>query len=1082
MGAMRPFDVVSLPLRPRRSRRGRRDRSAIGQEQLESRALLAVTAQLVGGSLSIQLGAAKDLATITAYETSYSVTGTGMTAQTFSKSAVQSIKVADAGAGHTSQSLLIGGSSPVSQPLSVTGIESTVLNTDVAITSGKGSVSFGGPVTLGKGQSIDISNAVGGVVFGSTLNGAALLKIDAPNGEILFKGQVGKTTPLARLSFPAAGAVNALASLAVQGSGQALLSGISFGSGVKQVSMGATGSSVKGFGTGISIEASPAGDAYSRRLKNFTISGNGVGVDFLYAGGQKAATASFAHWNLSANRIADNAAHGIRFSADTTGRGPAGAVVIDQNAILGNKRDGIRVEGRPGGLVIQNNMLADNAVGADDAVIRLTDGLGIAGDLRISGNTIGWSNSKSTGAGTAIVAKNLPGLTIVNNTINNYATGISLTGDFTRPSGFNVLAGNTVTGASTVGVSLVSATNVVATDNRVSGSWVGIQASGKCTGTVVSGGSLHGYSALGLSNAGGITIENAKVNSSINGIFVSGDSPGTVIKSPTITDTPVGIALSAAKGVSIQSPAISKSVNGVGIFNIPVIGTAFVAEGDCTGSSVVGGSFNGTYGIKIGSVTGLSVSKGAAGFTVPNCAVAGVYVSGACPKTSLVDGLVSDGKGDGIVLEAAQGVTLQGMTSKMNAGQGLKATGDLANSRVLKGVFTSNTNGISLTAAKNLLVGDGTIVRWNTKAGLAASGLCVGTSASSCDLTGNGTGVFLDSAQGILVAQNTVTGNKVSGVQAKGACAASVLAANSIESSSGNGVVLSSATGLQINDGDIGGHDLSGVYAEGNCAGTSFSGVVVEFNEQQGIVLSAAKGLSFTGTKVQDNWVHGLLATGDCAGSKVSGASFTGNKSVGAVLSSVRGLAFTGSTFSGNAVHGLSATGDCTGSSVNGATIEKNGQVGVVLNVARGLAITASTMAVNTAHGLQALGVCTGSAVTGSTISGNKQMGVVLSGAQGLTVNAANKIDGNAGNGLYADNLCTGTKVGGNTITKNGNAGVFLSAAKGISVINNTVTDNVKFGLNASGLSTGTTVLGNTFSGSAKNLVVTATGGTFQQA
>lgn len=1058
-------------------------RATVGLERLESRTLLAVSAQLVGGTLSIQCSAAKDLATLTAFDTSYTVAGTGMETKTFLKSAVQSIAVSDTGAGHASQSLLIGGSSPVSQPLSVTGIESTVLNTDMAIASGKGDVSFGGPVTLGKGQSIDISNAVGRVVFGSTLNGAALLKIDAPNREILFKGKVGNTTPLARLSVPAAGAFNALSSIAVDGLGKSFLSGIAIGRDVKQVILEAAGSSVKGFGVGISIEASSVGTDFVRSLKNFKLSGNGIGLDFTYGSGQTVATAGFHNWRVAANTIADNLLHGIRLSADAAGKSAATTVMIDQNAILRNKRDGIRVDGTPAGVTLQNNMLADNGTSNADAAIRITDGLGLkATTVAVTNNAIGWSSSTTTSPATGILARNMPGLSIGGNTVNGYGTGISLTGDFTRSGGLNVLAGNTVTRASQTGIVLDSATHVIAMNNTINGGFGGLGAFGTCTGSVVTGGSISGLFGVDLTNAAGITIQNAKVSGSYIGIRVAGDSPGTVLTSPTITNATIGIALDSGRGLTLRSPVVSKSLSGTGPFGLPVIGTAFVAQGDCTGSSVVGGSFNGAYGIRLAGATGLSMTKGVTGLTVPDCTTAGIHITGICTKTSIADALVSGSKGDGIVLEAAQGVTLQGMTSKMNAGQGVKASGDCTNTRLLKGVVTQNTKGVSLTGAKNLLVGDGTIVRFNTAVGLAVSGACVGTSVNACDVSSNGTGVTLDAAQGVLVADNTIIGNKANGVSAKGACAASVLAANTIQSAAGNGVVLSSATGLQINDGAIGGHDLSGLYAEGNCAGTSISGVPISNNSKYGVVLNAAKGLTLTGTTVTLSGVHGLQASGDCAGTTLTGTAFTGSKLSGAALSAAKNLKISGATFDTNAVHGLVADGDCAGTSLTASSFKGNKQVGVVLNAAKGISLSGCEMATNSTHGLQALAGCTGSTITGSKLTGNTLSGVVLSAAQGLTVNAGNTIQGNGANGLQANDLCTGTKVGGNTISTNGNAGLFLVAAKGLTVVNNTVTNNVKFGLNASGLSTGTTVLGNTITGSEKNFVVTATGGTFQKA
>lgn len=1016
INAMRPmlrsvFFHRRMPV-PRAARPVRRPTA--GLERLEARSMLAVSAQVVDGMLAINYFGGTDLVTLTSSATSYAVSGTGVEGETFPKSSVERIRVVDLsssqpGGLRQTQTLLIGGSAPISHPLSVQGIEITTLNTNIVNDTVVGDVSFGGPVILPTGRSISIKSTRGNVLFGSSVNGAALLSLDAPGRSIVITGKMGNTTPLARLSLKAADVVAVLDSVAVVGRGRALYSGIAIASAVKALSLQQPGSSVRGCAIGIEIGGGADLGGPVRTIRNVTVSGNAVGIDMSLGGSDKyqIAGSGFHDWSIDGNTIVDNSLDGIRLSLGPGGSSTARDVSFTNNTILRNKRDGIRIEGSVTGLVVSKNTLAGNGSTKNDAAIRAT-GVSMPKaqptDFRITDNIISAGQPGQKSPTTGIAAKNVPYLAVTGNTVTGLARGISLAGSFGSPihvisgsDGSSPVTGNVVTAAGDVGISLEAARNVTLSGGTVSGCPIGVLATGKCGATSVIGTKLEANDeGMRLSAVSGITIKN---------LVATGNGSG--------------IRLIGGQGVSIQQASVTASKE-VGLD----------ASGNCKGSTVTGGTFGGAVGISLAAVQNLVISGG---FTVPAGGTTGLVASGSCFGTQVQGGTITGAGGNGVELAAATSLDLVDMTVTKHAGFGLKASGDLAGTTIAGGTYQSCDVGIGLVGAKKLVVLEGTTIAANKTAGVSASGDCAGSGFSGCDIDGNQTGISLDGATGAGFVACDVQGSLSTGLRVKGPSAGGIFKGGLITKSGGNGVLLSSATGFSLYGTTIDSSGQAGVYAEGSCTGGVHNGNTISKSGTFGISLNAAKGITFKAPKISASGAHGLLAVGDC-----------------------------------------------TGSSFNEAVFQGNGQNGLVLNAAKGLSFATCVSKENTAHGFQAFAACTGTTVTGSSFTANKLAGFVLSGAQGLTVNAGNTIQSNAGNGLYADNLCTGTKIGGNTITKNGNAGVFLLAAKGLSVINNFVTDNANFGLNASGLSTGTTVSGNTFSGSPKNISVTATGGSFQ--
>lgn len=951
--------------------------------------MLAVTAGLVDGGLVIGYSDGGDLATLTSYGTSYAVTGTGMQAATFAKSAVKSIRVGDAtppvaGGPRQSQVLLIGGPSSVTHPLSVQGIETTTLNTSISNQQFVGAVSFGGPLLLPASRSVSIANSRGDVLFGSTVNGAALLTLDAPGRSVVFTGKVGGTTPLARLSLRSAEAVTALDSVAVVARGKPLFSGIAIGWGVKALSLQAAGSSVRGFATGIEIGIGDNLGGPIRTIRNFTIAGNAVGIDFVTPSGRVALTPGigFHDWSIEGNTIADNLLDGIRLPLGLKGVWTASDIAITNNTILRNKRGGIRVEGKLERLLISKNTLTGNGSTKDDVAIRVTSPLLVKNQYstcEIADNTITTGDAANAALATGIAAQNLR-LGLTGNTVTGLARGIALAGAFDAASP-TAIFGNTVTKAGSVGIAIDSARGVVLSGGTVSGCPIGVLATGNCTQTSVSQTKLEGND---------------------DGIRLSG-ATGIVIKNVAAQGNGSGIRLMKAQAASIQQASVTGSKT-----------AALVATGDCKGTTVTGGTFGGVVGISLADVQNLALSGG---FTVPAGGQTGLSATGLCSGTKVADGTITGGSGNGIELAAAKGLVLDTVLVKQHAGLGLKASGDLTATQITGATFTANGVGVGLAGAKNLLVFQGTSISANKKAGVSATGDCAGSVFSECLVKGNETGVSLEAATGAGVFSCTIQDNTSAGLKAAGGCQSSLIKSNTISGSGGSGAVLVAATGLGIYACKIEGSGQSGIQAEGNCAGTILNGNTIGKSGPIGISLSAAKGIAVKFGTVSSSGMHGLLAAGDCTGTTLSDAVFQGNGQTGIVLNAAKGLSMKSCLSQGNTAHGFQAYGACTGTTVAGSGFKGNKLMGFVLTGVQGLIVSdGNTIESNVGNGLYAGGESAGTKVFGNTIAGNGNAGLFLSAAKGLSV-TTNTVSANIDFGLFATGVSTGTTVTGNKIS-----------------------------------------------------------------
>ena len=205
---------------------------SLAAEPLERRAMLAVTASIVGGDLVIAYNAAGDsLADISSDGTIYTVSGTGLAATKFNVADVTGvISVADKAAVF-GQQFKVNAGTPLANALQVNAnVESTSLlggittavpgdvsigsavislASDISTAATNANIAFTGPVTLTNGVSVSTGAAAGNILFSSTIDGARTLGLTAGTGSITFTGAVGGGTRLGAISI--ASATNVLA-------------------------------------------------------------------------------------------------------------------------------------------------------------------------------------------------------------------------------------------------------------------------------------------------------------------------------------------------------------------------------------------------------------------------------------------------------------------------------------------------------------------------------------------------------------------------------------------------------------------------------------------------------------------------------------------------------------------------------------------------------------------------------------------------------------------------------------------------------------------------------------------------------
>jgi uncharacterized delta-60 repeat protein len=719
---------------------------------------------------------------------------------------------------------------------------------------------------------------------------------------------------------------------------------------------------------------------------------------------------------------------------------------------LGNRifdnGEGIRATGDCYGTVVQGNLIEDNLTGATLASVR--------------GLTFGYGEDESTRIPVPIVN--------YGNTVQNNNEGLRASGDLTD----TVVAGNEFIDNTKVGIALQSAKNLTVggdgedSPNVISGSPVGLSASGTMTGTVVANNEFsENVIGIALSKATGMTVGGNTIDQSAKyGISITGNNADTLIVDNTVTNTAGqpgfehGIYLDGARNVDVIGNTVSDS-KGAGIY----------VTGNTSGTAVQGNSLDGNrFGIALINATnavigGLGEDEGntivGGGDSAAGDYRDGIYASGTLTGSSITGTSITKAS-TGVLLESAQGLLITETTVSDSQRYGFFARGDNAGTRFTNstidgtGGVPSTEHGMMLLGAKNLRV-TGNTVSDSLGAGLYLTGDNSGTVVRDNDFGGNRFAIaFVDAtntkiggdAPGednrIVGGGDPLLGEYRDGIYAAGVNTGSSITQTKIESC-WTGINLESATGLTVRDAEVLKATGYGIYAKGTNTGT----LLDDINVEQDPVSSTSVGSILEGSE----------------GLTIDNSTFTGDGTAIYVIGGANGTIIEDSTI----------TGVSTGLNVLGA---------VGLTVRRN-AISGST------NGLIVSNACTGTWFRANTISASAS-GAAAASFYSVTgasffENSSVTTGGN-GFGFYATGNNADTVVYGNVFNNN-TVGVYLNAAANIVLgtsgspeDGNTISNSSFAGLQAAGACTNSFVYDTTWTSNAKNVDSTATGLTISPA
>jgi parallel beta-helix repeat protein len=423
-------------------------------------------------------------------------------------------------------------------------------------------------------------------------------------------------------------------------------------------------------------------------------------------------------------------------------------------------------------------------------------------------------------------------------------------------------AGSTVTWLGHAGVLLESAQSLLITDTTVTDSQrFGLFARGNNSGTTFTNGTITGTGGvpstehgIALYDANNLTITNSDVNDSLGaGLYVTGDTTGTVVENNTFDGNRFGIALVNATNAVIGGVGEDEgnAIIGGGDPLLSDYRDGIYAAGTNTGSSITQTTIEDTWtGVNLDSATGLTVTDA----SVLKATGFGIYAKGTNTGTLLDDVSVTQdpvsSTSNGSILDGASGLMIDN-SSFVGDGTALYVIGGAASVIIEDSDIFGEDTGLNVLGATGLTVRRNDIR--GSDNGLIVSATCTGTSITDNDITatasggaaasfysvtgatfddnttvttlGNGfglyatgnntgtlvrrntfnnnvVGVYLNAATNIVLGTNAVTdGNTISnstfaGLQAAGACTNSFVYDTAWASNAQN--VFSTATGLTI--------------------------------------------------------------------------------------------------------------------------------------------------------------------------------------------------------------------------------------------------------------------------------------------
>ncbi len=699
-------------------------------------------------------------------------------------------------------------------------------------------------------------------------------KADTISFNGLGAGTIALKTALPTLTNPAGTTFSfgvGTTAITLDGAAAGLSDGLTIAANVNSVTLNVPSLTLRNFNTGLKFLGSSAGSLVS----GLTISNNLNGIAL--EGG------TFTGTKIATNTISLNAQNGILATSGVTGLTIGGTTAGDANTISLNGNGLFFQPGTYTSTVVAGNTITNNkATGVLLGTTGGLTGLTIGGSTATAANTISFNSQN----GVQVSQGSYSGTLIQGNTIaSNGGYGVqlapagqSLTG--LTIGGTTTVLGNTIASNAADGIGVFGGTY---TGTTVQGNTIQYnQNSGVNINPLAGGGAFSGLTLGGPASAGGNTI-NAN---GLDGVLVNGGAyTSTAVQGNTITGN-------GRNGVNFSAPF----------------------GGKLTGFTVGGTSSNLGNTITGNTVSGLAASKG----DYSSTRVLGNTISSNANGISLINvqNLTIGAPTDGF---AGVPITDFKNTITSNTATGLLATGLLTGTTFRANSLTSNPVGVSLRDAQGLAVGGTDAGGGNTIAGGASGIRAVGNLSNSRIngnvITGQSTGIMVINAAGAAGQPFSIGGatsqvgtgagnyvvSTVCGMYAGGPLTSTTVAGNTFiaSGSGGSGMVLDNATGLTVGGTTANLGNLltaskgNGLWATGNLSG---SGVYRNniAGSQYGLALVNARTLlvGATTNAALGNTIHynriGLFAAGNCAGSSVCYTTWNGN--VRRVSNSATGL------------------------------------------------------------------------------------------------------------------------------------------------------------------------------------------------
>ncbi len=746
--------------------------------------------------------------------------------------------------------------------------------------------------------------------------------------------------------------------------------------------------------TGVYINGlSQGGSGNTTRL--ITLNGSGAGnSDGLLVQGTSNTVSGLIIESFQNNGIEIQGANNL-IGGTSTGAG---------NVISGNVNNGVRINAGVTGVSVQGNYIGTDAAGSN----ALANSIGI--DVIGSNNTIGGTIS---GAGNVISGNSSDGILVVsasNVTIQGNYIGTDATGSKAIANGVGILANGSNT---TIGGTSSAARNIISgnTNQGLSIGSAGMQVLGNYIGTDVTGtkaiANSIGVQTAAPNNTIGGTVSgagNVISGNKLDGVFIGGASGVQVLGNWIGTDSSgtKGLGNSIGVEVDISGNAVGGTAAGAGnVISGNTVGV--IIDSGVTGVQVqgnlIGTDFNGTKGV--GNVTGVE-AKGSSN-----------TIGGT---TASVRNIISGNSGDGVLIDGGvSGIQVQGNY----IGTDKTGTTAVANSVGVEAAGSTNTIGGTTSSTRNILSGN------------SNAGVLIDSGVSGIQVQGNYIGTDLNGTQGVgnsIGVLNQGTANTIGGTTSG--------ARNIISGNTNAGVSLLSSSKTLV-AGNYIGTDVNGSTALGNSIGISANGSLGTIGGTTTAARNVISGNTNVGILVGSPTAN---IWGNFIGTDLNGTKGVGN-SIGIETTApnitIGGTAAgTGNVISGNSNVGVLITG-ASGVVLQGNLIgtDTNGTVGVGNSI--GVEVSAS-------------GNIVGGSVTAARniISGNSGAGVLIdSGVSGVQVQGDyigtnSKGAGAVANGVGVSVAGSGNTIGGTTsavrniISGNSNVGVFVGAS-GVTVQGN---------------------------------------------